>query len=450
MARLTFLMILLALCFTLPAQRSKVQSAWRALTDYEESLKEGRPDPAFLAKASDAIEVAMANEDSKKMPKAHAYRMRISYAKFRQSLADEIKRLEPTVPDNTERNLQAYGNIGTADMDAALEALNTLKDLDPRYLERIQSGLQKGAGNLDEEEMKFALAAQQMKMEAANIASGKFKMKKYDVAADYFYRSAVINSVLYAAMDTTSFYNACVAAAKSKSHERVLDYNNRMIEAKIAMPYNYESIYNAHLAKGDTLKATAALKKGREAFPEDVSLLTHETNLYLGTGRQKEALENLKVSIRKDPQNALYHFIIGNIYDNLANPKDKTGAEKEKPSDFAELFASAESNYLRAIELKPANSEYLYNSHYNLGAMYNNYGGHLASRKVEKGSDAVKKQRENESKALEYYKKAIPHLELALSIKPEDKVTMTALRKLYLLTGSEAKAKAMSERIKAQ
>src|SRR5690606_29750080 len=132
---------------------------------------------------------------------------------------------------------------------------------------------------------------------------------------------------------------------------------------------------------------------------------------------------------------AVYYFFIGNIYDNLAHPKDpKTGADKEKPGNFEEMFRLAETNYLKAIELKPAASDYLYYANFNLGAMYNNYGGSLANRRVEKITDAIKVQKENERQAQEYYKKAIPYLETALGIRQDDKVTMTALRKLYMLT----------------
>ena len=80
--------------------------------------------------------------------------------------------------------------------------------------------------------------------------------------------------------------------------------------------------------------------------------------------------------------------------------------------------------------------------------MYNNHGGYIANKKSEKITDAVKYQKENEQKALEYYNKAVPNLEKALSLKPDDLPTMTALRKLYLLTGNEEKAKEMSDKLK--
>ena len=53
-----------------------------------------------------------------------------------------------------------------------------------------------------------------------------------------------------------------------------------------------------------------------------------------------------------------------------------------------------------------------------------------------------------EAKSQENYKKAIPHLEQALTIKAEDRATMSALRKLYMLTGDQAKATDMNNRIK--
>jgi tetratricopeptide (TPR) repeat protein len=192
-----------------------------------------------------------------------------------------------------------------------------------------------------------------------------------------------------------------------------------------------------------------SLSKGRASFPNDIGLLTQETNLFLEKGKQEQALANLKLSIEKDPNNSLFYFITAQIYEALANPKDKaSGKDLEKPSNFDELFSKAETNYLKAIDLKPSNVEYLYNSLYNLGAMYNNYGVYVANHKIEKITDMAKYQKENEAKAQVYYKKAIPYLEQALAIKTDDRSTMTALRKLYYLTGNDAKALEMSNKLK--
>jgi len=84
-------------------------------------------------------------------------------------------------------------------------------------METIKEGLTKGTSMLGEDDVKFALVAQQMKMESGNIASGKYKAKKYDEAADYFYKTGFMNTMLYKVKDTSNFYNACVLLLKQKT-----------------------------------------------------------------------------------------------------------------------------------------------------------------------------------------------------------------------------------------
>jgi hypothetical protein len=448
--RVTLLGLFILINISSQAQRAKVQAAWRNLTDYEETLKEGRPELAYLTKANTSIDLALAHPDTKDQTKAHAYKMRISYAFFQYALNEENKKLEGTIGDKNERILTAYGNTSLDNFEAAISELNKIGDLDSKYIELVQKGLADGAGNLNEDDLKFALAAQQMKIESANIASGKYKAQQYGTAADFFYRTAVMNSVLYKTMDTSNFYNACVSASKAKDAKQIITYNKKMVEAKLSMPYNYDALYQAYLGTGDTTEAAEILKKGRQAFPDDAALLTEETNLFLEKGRQQDALVNLKQAIRREPANALYYFIIGNIYDNMANPRDKTtNKELERPVNFTELFKNAETNYQQAIDLNPSNKDYLYNALYNLGAMYNNYGGSLGNKAATaKGAEGIRQQKENEAQAQEFYKKAIPYLERAMIIKSDDRPTMTALRKLYIMIGQKEKAEELGRKLK--
>jgi hypothetical protein len=80
--------------------------------------------------------------------------------------------------------------------------------------------------------------------------------------------------------------------------------------------------------------------------------------------------------------------------------------------------------------------------------LYNNYGVYYQTRQPEKITDAAKIQKENDVKSQEYFKKAIPLLEQALTIKPDDRPTMVALRKLYMFTKQDDKAKEMNDKIK--
>jgi hypothetical protein len=450
MKRITLISLALLPLFGL-AQKTKVQTAWRALNDYEATEKDGKPDLVYLNKAKDAIDAALAHEDTKNQGKTHAYKARVSYAFYHYYLTQELKKLEATVPDKNERAMLAYGNTPLTDFENANQEVEKIKDLDPKFMETIMEGLTKGTSMLSEDDLKFAIVAQQMKMESANIAQGKYKAKKYDEAADYFYKTGFLNTMLFKAKDTANFYNACIAAGKAKNTSKILEYNKKMIDGKIASPYNYEAMYNAHLSKTppDTNAAMEILKKGRIAFPNDLSLMNKETDYFLAKNKSQEALNNLKASIEKDPKNPIFHLIVGQIYDGMANPKDKaTGKDLPKPANYEELIKNAEASYLKGIELNSPNKEYQYNLIYNLGALYNNYGGYYQTRQPEKITDAAKIQKENDVKSQEYFKKAIPYLEQALTIKPDDRPTMIALRKLYMFTKEDAKAKDMNDRIK--
>ena len=134
----------------------------------------------------------------------------------------------------------------------------------------------------------------------------------------------------------------------------------------------------------------------------------------------------------------------------MANPRDKTtNKELERPVNFTELFKNAETNYQQAIDLNPSNKDYLYNALYNLGAMYNNYGGSLGNKAATaKGAEGIRQQKENEAQAQEFYKKAIPYLERAMIIKSDDRPTMTALRKLYIMIGQKEKAEELGRKLK--
>lgn len=430
------------------AQKNKVQNAWRALNDYEGTLKD-KPDVSYLLKAKENIDAAMLNEDTKNSAKTYAYQTRIMYDLYHYNLLQESKKLEATIADKNTRMEAAYGNTPTKEFEEANAALDKVQSLDPKYFENIMN-VAKGGEMPSDDDMKLSLAVAQIKLEASNIATGKYKVKQYEEAATYFYKSAYMNSMMTGKKDTASFYNACISAQKAKDYQKMFEYNKKMIDIRIATPYNYQVAYDAKLNLKDTAGALEYLKAGRKAFPNDVYLMNRETETYLQKGNQEQALKNLQLATEKDPNNAQLQLVLGNVYDNLANPKGKNGKDTTKPADYDDLIAKAAERYQKAVDLKPESQDSYFNALYNLGALYNNYGGYLYTKSMEKSTltDLAKKQKEYEAKSQEYYKKAIPYLEQALAIRPDDKASMYALRKLYYMTGNEAAGKAMADKIK--
>jgi hypothetical protein len=443
--RILNIIVLAALPFTVFSQKNKVQGAWRALSDYESTLPDN-PDPSYLVKAKENIDLASANDETKNQVKTQAYRLRIYTSLFSESLKAEEKKLSATITDKNERMQTAYGNVATTEFDEANKSLLKIQELDAIKFDKII----KGETDTDEEGKLFT-SISQILVYQANLATGKYKLKKFDEAADLFESLAISNTLITGKKDTSNFYNACVCAQKSKNQTKTFDFNKKMIDLGIASSYNYQTIYELKSSQNDTVVAYDYLAKGRTQFPNDIYLMNKETEIFLQKGQQDKALANLKTAIEKEPNNAILQYVIGNVYDNLANPKGRSGKDTIKPVDYENLVFKAAEHYQKSVDLKPANQESYFNTLYNLGALYNNYGNTLYNKSMEKATiiDLVKKQKEYEAKAAEYYKKAIPYLEQALDVKANDPTTMSALRTLYYKTGNEAKGKEMNDKIKA-
>lgn len=435
--------LLIVLPFSVFSQKGKVQGAWRSLSDYESTLNDN-PDVSYLLKAKESIDLATANEETKNQVKTYAYRFRIYINLFSNTLKEEEKKLT-SIADKNERLQTAYGNVATSEFDEASKSLTKIKELDLKKFEKIAKG-----ETDSEEDGKLFTSMSQLQVYSANLATGKYKVKKFDEAADFFESLAISNTFMTGKKDTSNFYNACVCAQKAKNATKMFDYNKKMIDENIASPYNYQTIYDLKLLQNDTAAALEYLKIGRTQFPNDVYLMNKETELFLQKGDQAKALANLQTAIAKEPNNAVLQYVIGNVYDNLANPKGKSGKDTIKPADYEDLVTKAADHYQKAVDLKPASQDGYFNTLYNLGALYNNYGNTIYAKAMEKATitDLAKNQKGYEAKSMDSYKKAIPYLEQALSIKPDDKTCISALRTLYYKTGNEAKGKEMSERMK--
>jgi hypothetical protein len=441
---LRILIVAAIIPFTSFAQKNKVQAAWRALSDYESTLTDN-PDISYLTKAKENIDLATANEETKNQFKTHAYRCRIYVYLFSENFKAEDKKLTTTIADKNERMQTAYGNVTISEFDEATKCLAKLKEIDAKKFDKIT----KGETDTDEDNKLF-MAISQILAYQANLANGKYKVKKFDEAADFFASLAETSMMMTGKKDTSNFYNACVCAQKSKNQTKMFDYNKKMIDLEISSAFNYRSIYELRILQNDTLGAMEYLKNGRLKFPNDVFLMNEETNLYIEKGQKEKALENLLALLAKDPNNAFLNSNIAIMYDNLANPKGKSGKDTTKPAEYENYMAKAFEHYHKAVDLKSSNQDSYYNALYNLGALYHNYGINMYTKSMEKATitELAKKQKDIDAKSMEYYKKAIPFLEQALEVKPNDPTTMQALRTIYYKTGNEVKGKEMNDKIK--
>ncbi len=416
------------------AQSAKVQTAFRNLSDYETSK-----DVTSLMKAKEAIDLASNHEDTKEKTKTWVYRTEIYYYLFKNALEQEEKKVAD-IKDKNERLTKAYGNVSTVDYEEAGKSMDKAVKLDKDKTYQ----------------QEYAVVGMQMMGDINNLAVGKYNAGydlekggktpeakvKYKEAMSFFELSYETTKMM-GKKDTASLINSLVCAQKAKDSEKIKYYDQMMITEKVANAYTYNSLYDVKLNLADTAGALQTLKDGRLAFPNDLNLMNRETENFLQKGKDVEAIANLTKAIEKDPKNGVLYLVLGNIYDKQANPKDAAGKEKDKPKNFEELMLKAEDNYKKSTELDLKNSD----AFFNLGALYNNWGG-VALRRCDDLIKQATKMKECETAATEKFNKAIPPLETALNMHPGDKLIMVPLRKLYLMTNQPEKAQKMSDLIK--
>jgi tetratricopeptide (TPR) repeat protein len=239
--------------------------------------------------------------------------------------------------------------------------------------------------------------------------SAQFEAKDFPGALKSFETQILITeSDKYAgAIDTGMYYNAGLAAVNCSKYNEAIKYFEKCAEMKYLGITPYYQIYEATLGLGDTLKAEKVLKDLPALFPNDKSITLQLIDLYIKSNKNEEALKYIAVAKEGDPGNYSLYFAGGIIYLN----------ENKYDEAIVELTKS--------IEIKND----LYDTQYGLGAAYINKASEMFVKAneimdVKKYSDAI-------DQANMVYAKALPYMERALELKPDDIYAMRSLQELY-------------------
>jgi tetratricopeptide (TPR) repeat protein len=417
MKKVSKLFIALSIPAVAFSQSAKVQTAWRSLQDYETSK-----DVSSLMKAKECIDLASNHEDTKDKAKTWVYRAKVYYDLFKNSLDQEEKKVPATVTNKNERLTKAYGAVSTTDYEEASKALEKAIPLDKDKAYQADCGM----------------LGMQMLNDVNNLAVGKYNAGKYKEAMEFFEGSYEASKMM-GKKDTSMLTNALICAQKEKNYEKIKTYNQKAIDEKVATPYNYGNLSDVKMVLKDTAGAMQALQAGRVAFPTNVDLMNRETDYLMSKGKNQEALANLDKAIASDPKNAKFYLAKGIAYYGMANPKDASKKDLDKPKNFDEIMGNAEVSYKKATELDPK----LYEAWFNLGLVYNNW-----SIEQQKRCDDLIKQatklKECDAKTQDMLLKAIPAFEKAIEINPSDTGTKKVLKRLYLMTNQPEKAEKLN------
>ena len=207
--------------------------------------------------------------------------------------------------------------------------------------------------------------------------------------------------------DTGMYYNAGLAAMNAKEHQTAIKYFEKCAEMGYQGVNTYFQISQNYLEMGDTLKAESILKDLRTKFADNKNVILELIDLYIKAGKNDAALENLVIARTDDPDNYSLHFAEGIIYLN------------------EDRYDEAITSLSRSVELNPE----FYDSQYGLGASYIN----KASDMFAKANDIMDVNDYNKAvdDAMAVFAKALPYMEKANELKPDDVYALRSLRELY-------------------
>ena len=369
-------------------QSPKVQSAYNY-------LKNGQ-----LDKAKAAIDAASVNESTSNKAKTWFYLGNI-YLNIYMSTNEEYKKLSENA------------------LEVAYNAYKKTKELDTK--EEYKNELQ----------INLLIAAEQF----YNKAVGYFTKNDYINSMNAFLTSKEINES-FGGMDSLATYNAAVCAEYGKEFKSAETLYTNLIEANYNQPLIYVSLSNLYKAQGDNSNALSIIQLGRERFPDDFNIIITETNLYLGMGNSEKALENLKIALEREKNNPTIYFAVGAQYNIIVDDTTKPAQVRN------DAFLEAEKAYISSVGL---DSNY-YDANYNLGALYVNKAAEIIQEANllplgDKRYDPLKAEADG------FLTKAIPYLEKAINLHPDDLNALNSLKEIYARLGKLDKANEIKDRI---
>jgi len=238
-----------------------------------------------------------------------------------------------------------------------------------------------------------------------------FKAKNYNKAIKYFEGAFNVAREL-GTYDTTAAFNVGITGVLGKMPKIAAEYLKKCVDVKFDDPKIFIYYNRALQQLGDTAGAAKAIKLGRSRFPNNLSLLLEQAQLYLERGQANELINSLKEAIASkpdNPANANFNFLIGKSYDDMGK------------TDSAKVY------YKHALKVNPK----FFEAYYNIGAIFIN-----KASKIQKVANELPLSKDKEFKAMAKeanakLKNAIPWLEKALVLNPSDKPTFNGLKEAY-------------------
>lgn len=238
-------------------------------------------------------------------------------------------------------------------------------------------------------------------------------------------------------VDTAALFNAAVSAFRGQDTAAAYEYYTDLYELEYDNPGIYENLANIAIGQKDYEKAQNYINEGREKYPENYGLMIADINLNMQKGNREEAIAAMNAAIEKDPQNYSIYFAMGNMHDEVVENKELSDEERNK------AFDAALQAYENAIEIKEDYAD----AYINIGALYVNKAIEFQNAASDLPLDKQKEYEDLIAKADTLLKKALPYLEKAYELEPNNRATIITLKDIYTRNKQLDKAKELNMKL---
>jgi tetratricopeptide (TPR) repeat protein len=259
---------------------------------------------------------------------------------------------------------------------------------------------------------------------AVNLNKGAeyYQNQDYENAITYFEKA-----MLAKPEDTTAYLYSGISAQSSGNYD-VAEENYKQL---LNLGYKNEDIYNFLInvnltEKKNPDKAIEYLQAAREAYPENNDFLKREIVILINEERSDEAENKLSEAIAADPNDPQLYYNRGYLFEQIGKNEE------------------AVSSYEKALEINP---EY-FDANFNIAAYYYNQAAEI----LQKANDMDLKEYQEKGKIVEqqaqdYFTKALPYLEKARELEPDDVKVLSTLQTVYARLGMSDKAEEIEAKL---
>lgn len=258
---------------------------------------------------------------------------------------------------------------------------------------------------------------------AFNDAVNSYNGKDYDKAISSYKLASQIKP-----QDTTAVLYSAYAYEAKQDFAGAKGAYNKLLSLNYKSPNLYNRLIQIARSQNDNAEVSKVLQQALVAYPNNKAFMLEDLNASLSTGKGEDAIAKINKTIAADPGNSNLYAVRGSLYD------------QQKKTELAV------ADYRKAIELDPNN----FDAQFNLGV----YNYNKAADSYTKASKMDLKSyqvsgRKLEAEGKKYFEAAVPYFEHALQQQPNDRNTLTSLKKIYFRLGRNADSDRLQVRLDA-